>query len=68
MADAATLLHRQGGFLDAVENGREVVLDAAHHEAVEEGDGASSPRACDDAAGGEEGQIVHGLEKPARPE
>ncbi len=57
MADAAALLHREGGFLDVLEDRAEVVLDAAHDEAVEERDGAAGAGACEDAACGQEAEV-----------
>ena len=61
VADAAALLHGERGFLDVLEDGAEVVLDAAHHEAVEERDGAARAGAGQDAAGGQEGEVGHRL-------
>ena len=61
MADAAALLHGERGFLDVVEDGAEVVLDAAHHEAIEEGDVAARAGAGQDASRRQEGEIGHGL-------
>ena len=61
VADAAALLHGERGFLDVLEDGAEVVLDAAHHEAVEERDVAAGAGAGQDAAGRQEGEIGHGL-------
>jgi hypothetical protein len=61
MADAAALLHGERGFLDVLEDGAEVILDAAHHEAIEEGDVAARARARQDAPRRQEGQIGHGL-------
>ena len=54
MPDAAALLHGEGGFLDVFEDGAEVVLDAAHHEAIEQRDLAVGARAGNDAAGRQE--------------
>ena len=38
MADTATRLHRECGFADAVEDGPEVIADAAQYETVEQSD------------------------------
>ena len=67
VADAAALLHGERGFLDVVEDGAEVVLDAAHHEAVEERDGAARAGAGKDAAGRQEGEVGHRLGEAASP-
>ena len=61
MPDAATLLHRKRGFLDVVEDGRQIVFDAAHDETVEERYRAARTGACENAAGGQEFEVLHRL-------
>ena len=67
VADAAALLHGQRGLLHVLEDGAEVVLDAAHHEAIEERDGAAGAGAGQDAAGGQEGEVGHRFSEAAGP-
>ena len=67
VADAAALLHGERGFLDVVEDGAEVVLDAAHHEAIEQRDVATGAGAGQDATGRQEGEVRHGLGEGLAP-
>ena len=67
MADAAALLHRQGGFLHVLEDGTEVIIDATQHETVEERDAALRASAGKNAAGGKEGEIRHRLREALGP-
>src|SRR6185295_20114608 len=67
VADAAALLHGARGFLDVVEDGAEVVLDAPHNEAIEECYGPSRSRAGEDASGRQEGEVGHCIGEAARP-
>ena len=63
MADAAALLHGQGGFLQAIEDPVHRVGNGAHDEAVEQGDAAAGAGASEDPAGGEKAVVLHdGLE------
>ncbi len=59
MADAAALLHRQRRFAHILENGPEVVLDAAHDEAIEEGDLAARAGPCQNAPTGKKAEVGH---------
>ena len=52
IADAATLLHGEGGFFETVENGAHIVADGAHHKAVEKRYVSFCACTCDDAACG----------------
>ena len=67
MADAAALLHREGGFLHAVEDRGQVILDPAHDEAVEERDLAAGAGASQDAAGRQKAEIGDGIEEALAP-
>src|SRR5690606_37474578 len=67
IADAAALLHGEGGFLQILENAFHRVGDFTHHEAVEERDIAPGTRACDDAASGEKAIAVHCLAEACGP-
>ena len=58
--DPAALLHGQRGILHALEDGAQVVVDLAEHEAVEQGDVAACAGAGEDAAGRQEAEIGDG--------
>ena len=67
MPDAAALLHGQRGILDAREDGAEIVVDRAEHEAVEEGDGAPRAGAGEDTACRQEAEVGHGAVEALGP-
>ena len=60
MPDPAALLHGQRSILHALEDGAEIVLDLAQHEAVEQRDVATGAGAGEDAAGRQEPEIGDG--------
>ena len=65
--DAPAFLHRQGSFLDVVEDRGEIVADRTHDEAVEERDVSLRPGARNDATGREELEICKRVEKALLP-
>ena len=67
MADAAPLLHGEGGFLHILEDRAEVVGDRPHDEAVEERDVAARAGTGNDAARREELKIRERIEKTLLP-
>ena len=67
VADAATLLHGEGRFLERFEDAGHAVGDGAHDEAVEERDRTASAGAGGDPAGGEEAEILERGEKARLP-
>ena len=67
MTDAAPLLHGEGGFLEVLEDGAEIVRDRPHDEAVEERDVAARAGACDDATRGQELEIRERVLKALLP-
>ncbi len=67
VADAAALLHGQRRFLQVLEDAGHVIGDVAHDETVEQRHPAISPGAGQDAAGGQETEVLHGLEEALLP-
>ena len=67
VADAAALLHGQRRLLQMLEDPGHVVRDVAHDEAVEQGDPAPGAGAGEDAAGGQELEILHRFEEALLP-
>ena len=67
VADAATLLHRQRRLLQVLEDPPHVVRDVAHDEAVEQRDPPAGTGAGEDAAGGQELEVLHRREEPLFP-
>ena len=61
VADPAALLHGQRGFAQMVEDAAKVVGDVAHHEAVEQRHAPVRAGAGQDAAGGQEAEILQSL-------
>ncbi len=68
VADAAPLLHRQRRLLQVLENPPHVVGDVAHDEAVEQRDPPTRTGAGENAAGGQELEILHRREEPLFPD
>jgi len=64
IADAAALLHGQGGFLQHLEDARQAVGDGAHDKAVEQRDGPACARPGGDPACG---QILEILQRGIEP-
>ena len=67
MADATALLQRLRRLLQPVEDAGNGITDPAHHEAVEQRHLAGTAGSRKDAAGGQEGEIVHQGEEAALP-
>ena len=63
IADAAALLHGEGGFAQGFEDARHVIRYFAHDKAVEQGDVPPRAGAGQDAPGRQEMEIAHGGEK-----
>src|SRR5580704_12590771 len=61
VADAAALLHRQRGFAQVTEYAAEIVLDVAHHKAVEQRRAAPSAGARQDPSRRKEAEIFEHL-------
>ena len=68
IADAAALLHGQRRLAQMGEDAAEVVLDVAHHEAVEQRHPTFGAGARDDAAGRKKLEILQGLVEPLLPQ
>ncbi len=67
MTDAAASLHGECGFLDVIEYRGHVVLDPAHHEAVEQRHIATTSRAGQYSPGWEKREVRHGVKKTSTP-
>src|SRR6185437_4630464 len=67
VTDAAALLERECGLAQMREDAVHRILDAAHHEAVEQGHVARGARAREDSSRGEEAVTREGFAEGLRP-
>ena len=67
VADAAALLHGQGGFFQVFENAGHVVGDIAHDETVEQRHPSVRPGAGENTAGRQKIEILHDLGETLLP-
>ena len=61
------MLHGDRAFLERLEDALEVVGDAAHDEAVEQGDAVAAAGTGEDAAPGQEAEVLQQLEEARLP-
>ena len=67
IADATALLHRQRPFPEVLEDAVDAVLQAPHHEAVEQCDASPGPSPGQDAPAWEEAKTLKHRTKPSLP-